>query len=61
MTTITKKRIFVFLISGLIFASLSAGFDYNEGDEFNLWKFIIKTTFFGLLMALITRYNIKKE
>jgi hypothetical protein len=61
MNTITKKTIMSYLISGLIFASLSSGFDYYYGISFSVWKFIIKATFFGLSMAIIFRYNFKKK
>lgn len=61
MTTITKKTIMTFLISGLTYAGLGAGFDYSDGIGFSLWKFIIKASVFGLLMALMFRYNFKKN
>ena len=61
MTSITKKTITTFLISGLTYAGLGAGFDYSDGIGFSFWKFIIKASFFGLLMALMFRYNFKKN
>lgn len=61
MTTITKKTFITFLISGLTYAGLGAGFDHSDGVEFSLWKFIIKASVFGLLMALMFRYNFKKN
>ncbi len=61
MTPLTKKTIVAFLFSGLIFAGLSAGFDYSDGMEFRLWRFIFKAFFFGFFMALMLRYNLKKN
>ena len=61
MTPITKKTIVTFLLSGLTFAGLSAGFDYYDGVGFSLWKFIIKASIFGLFMTLMFRYNYKKN
>ena len=61
MTPITKKTIVTFLFSGLTYGGLSAGFDYSDGVGFNLWKFIIKASVFGFLMALMFRYNLKKS
>ena len=56
-----KKAIFASLVSGLIFASLSAGFDYSDGVEFRLWKFTFNTFFFGVFMAFMALYNLKKN
>lgn len=61
MTTITKKAIITFLISGITYAGLGAGFDYSDGIGFSLWKFIIKASVFGILMTLMFRYNFKQN
>ncbi|MDQ3142121.1 MAG: hypothetical protein M3Q56_07730 [Bacteroidota bacterium] len=50
-----------FLISGLIYASIMAGFDYSEGNGFRLWRFVFNASFFGLFMALLNRYSYKKQ
>lgn len=61
MTPNNKKTIVIFLFSGLFYGGLSAGFDYSDGVGFSLWKFIIKAFVFGFLMALMFRYNEKKN
>lgn len=61
MTPITKKTIVTFLFSGLIYGGLSAIIDYSDGVAFSFWKFIIKFSFFGFLMALMFQYNVRKE
>ena len=52
------KEIF---FSGIIFASLMAGFDYSDGKEFVITKFIFHLLFFGLFMGLFFRYQYKKS
>jgi hypothetical protein len=48
------------LISGIVFAALMAGFDYSNGQDFRIWRFLYNTLFFGIFMAFLTRYNLKK-
>ena len=61
MNPITKTMIKTFLFSGLIYAGIMAGYDYSEGNGFRLWRFIFLATFFGLFMALLSRYKYKKN
>ncbi|MGQ7947101.1 hypothetical protein [Flavobacterium sp. WC2509] len=61
MKPITKTMIKTFLFTGLIYAGLMAGYDYSEGNGFQLWKFIFHASFFGLFMALMARYSYKKN
>ncbi|UQD55696.1 hypothetical protein [Flavobacterium sp. K5-23] len=61
MKPLIKLMTLTFLLSGLVYAGLLAGFDYSEGSEFKLWKFIFNACFFGLFMALMARYNYKKQ
>lgn len=61
MNKITKASIKSGLISGIIYASLMAGFDYSENQNFQISKFLFHAIFFGVLMMLITRYNLKKQ
>lgn len=60
MKPITKITIINFLISGLCFAGLMAGYDYSQGIGFRLWDFIFRALFFGFFMALMSRYKYKK-
>ncbi len=61
MKPITRLTIISFLVSGLTFAALSAGMDYYDGMEFQIWRFIFRASVFGLFMALLFRYNFKKN
>lgn len=61
MRPITKTTIKTFLFTGLSYAGLMAGFDYSDGNGFRLPKFIFNTLFFGLCMALMSRYAFKKN
>jgi hypothetical protein len=61
MNPLTKTMIKTFLISGLVYAGLTAGYDYLEGNGFRLSKFVFNASFFGLFSALISRYRYKKN
>ena len=61
MNTQTKSIIKSGLFSGIVYAGLMAGFDYSDGQDFKIWKFIFNASFFGIIMALMTRYNLKKQ
>ncbi|TXD48492.1 MULTISPECIES: hypothetical protein [unclassified Polaribacter] len=61
MNTQTKAIIKSGLFSGIVYAGLMAGFDYSDGQDFKIWKFIFHASFFGIFMALMTRYNLKKQ
>jgi hypothetical protein len=58
-----ENKVFIksFLISGLVYAGLMAGFDYSEGQEFRIWRFLLSFLFFGIFMGLVSRYNHKKQ
>lgn len=60
MNTETKPIIKSSLISGLGFAGLMAGFDYLDGLDFRIWRFIFNALFFGLFTGLMIRYNVNK-
>lgn len=57
----TKSIIKSGLFSGIVYAGIMVGFDYSDGQGFKLWKFIFNASFFGIFMALMTRYNLKKQ
>ena len=61
MTTQTKAIIKSGLISGILYAGLMAGFDYSDGQDFRIWKFIFHASFFGIFMEFMTRYNLRKQ
>ena len=61
MTTQTKAIIKSGLISGILYAGLTAGFDYSDGQDFRIWKFIFHASFFGIFMGFMTRYNLRKQ
>ncbi len=50
-----------FLVSGSIFALLMAGFNYSFNDEFNIYKSLFHFVFFGLIMAFVSRNNLRKN
>jgi hypothetical protein len=61
MKTLTKTIIRAFLISGLIYAGLMAGFDYSKGKEFEILIFLFRFSIFGFFMSLAARYKHKRQ
>ncbi len=57
----TKKILKYGLFSGLGFAGLMTVFDYYDGNDFNLLKFLFGFLFFGIAMGAWSRYNFKKQ
>jgi hypothetical protein len=57
----TKKMILGGLTAGLVYAGLMAGFDYSDGQEFRIWRFLFNALFLGTFMGFITRDNVKKQ
>ncbi|MEM8520835.1 hypothetical protein [Flavobacterium sp. PL12] len=49
------------LTLGLSFSVLSAAFDFYNGKDFQLLKFISSAVFFGLLMSFQLRKNVQNE
>jgi hypothetical protein len=54
-----ENKIFIksFLLSGLVYTTFMAGFDYYDKQNFSLVKFIFHFLFFGLFIGLMTRYS----
>lgn len=50
-----QVRIKAGLIGGLIFALLTAGFEYVDDKDFSIIKFIIRFIIFGTAMGIIIR------
>ena len=61
MDTLTKITIRAFLISGLIYAGLMAGFDNYNGKEFKILIFLFRFSIFGFFMSLATRYRYNRR
>jgi branched-subunit amino acid permease len=57
----TKKRIKNGVFIGISFAIGTAGFDYVNRENFDVYKFIFNFLFFGIAMAFIFRNTFKKE
>jgi len=57
-----ENKIFIksFLLSGLVYTTLMAGFDYSDGQDFEIFKLIFHFLFFGLFMGLMSRYSHRK-
>lgn len=61
MNSQTKAIIRGGLFGGIGYALGMAGFDYSDGENFNVWRFIFNSSSFGIFMALMTRYNLIKQ
>ena len=61
MNTQTKTRIKSGIMSGIGYAVLMAGFDYSDGQDFRIWRFIFNALFFGMSMGLMINYNFNKH
>jgi hypothetical protein len=59
--TLTKTTIRAFLISGLIYAGLMAGFDYSNGKDFEILIFLFRFSIFGFFMSLAARYRYNRR
>jgi hypothetical protein len=60
MKTQTKSIIKGGLFGGIVYALVMLGFDFTDGENFNVWKFIFNLSSFGILMGFMTFYNLKK-
>ena len=60
MDTQTKTILKSGLLSGIVYAGLMAGFDYSDGQDFKIWRFIFHLLFFGIFMGLMNLYILKK-
>ena len=57
----TKVFLKSFLINGILFTSMMAGYDYKVGEDFNIWRFLFRGVFFGTVMAILTVYANRKQ
>jgi hypothetical protein len=65
MKPITKLYLRTFLLLGIPYGLLTAGFDFADGNGFRLWKFLFSTFFFGVTMSFLLvsfhKYSLKKN
>ncbi len=53
MNPISKLYVKTFLYTGIPYGLLMTIFDFVDGNEFSIWKFLFSTLFFGITMSLI--------
>ena len=61
MKSYTKKALKSGIFAGIGFGIATAGIDYYDGDDFELWKFIFRVLFFAIFMGLYFNYSFKKQ
>lgn len=64
MKPITKLYLRTFLLPGILYGLLTAGFDLADGNGFRLWKFLFLTFCFGCMSFLLVqfhKYRLKKN
>jgi hypothetical protein len=57
----TKSIIIGSVLGGIVYAGIMAGFDYSNGQDFRIWKFLWTFIFFGGFMRLLIHYSLKKQ
>jgi len=61
MKPYTKKAIKSGVFAGIGFAVVTAGIDLFNGDDFELWRLIVKILFFTIFMGIYFNYSFKKQ
>jgi hypothetical protein len=61
MQPYTRKAIKSGVFSAIGFGIVTAGLNYYDGDDFEIWKLIFKTLFFGVFMGFYFNYSFKKQ
>ncbi|WP_405572818.1 hypothetical protein [Winogradskyella sp. Asnod2-B02-A] len=61
MKSYTKRAIKSGIFAGIGFGIATAGIDYYNGDDFELWKLVFKILFFAVFMGLYFNYSFKKQ
>ncbi len=61
MKSYTKRAIKSGIFAGIGFGVATAGIDYYDGNDFELWKLIFKILFFAVFMGLYFNYSFKKQ
>lgn len=49
------------IVGGLVYALIQAGFEHLDRDPFDIAFFLYNSIFFGLSMAFLFHYNMKKQ
>ena len=61
MKAYTKKALKSGIFAGIGFGIATAGIDYYNRDDFELWEFIVKVLFFAIFMGIYFNYSFKKQ
>ena len=61
MKSYTKRAIKGGIFAGIGFGIATAGIDYYNGDNIELWKLVFKILFFAVFMGLYFNYSLKKQ
>jgi len=61
MKSYTRRAIKSGIFVGIGFGVATAGIDYYDGNDFELWKLIFKILFFAVFMGLYFNYSFKKQ
>lgn len=56
-----KSIITASLVSGIVYASIMAGFDYAQNQNFRVWMFAWNFIFFGTVMGFLVKHKHKKS
>ena len=48
------------IIAGTFYAGSMVGFDYYNGQDFSIWRFLFNFLYFAIIMGFMTRY-VKKH
>lgn len=48
-------------MAGITNATILAGFDYSDGRDFRVWKFLFDFLLLAIVMGFIIRNSIKKQ
>lgn len=61
MKSYTKRAVKSGIFAGIGFGITTAGIDYYNGDDFEIWKLVVKILFFAVSMGLYFNYSFKKQ
>jgi len=61
MNTQLKSILIGGLVGGIVYAVVMAGFDYYDGENFRIWRFVFNFLFFGTFTGFSTLYSLKKQ
>jgi len=58
---IKYKSIVSGLTAGVIYAVIMAGYDYSDGQNFRIWRFVVNFLYLGIFMGLFNYYMLKRN